>query len=174
MRIIAKPDNGEFFPNEPLYAKVIPDDGQLLRHLETNLNATRKFVLSIPKEKMTFRYAEGKWTISEVMMHLVDLERIYTYRALRFARNDKTVLPGFDDKTFAFYSNANAREISHILSEFEAVRKSTIALFDGLDDEALLRKGTANGNPVSVRALAYHIAGHELHHVNIIKERYLD
>ena len=113
---------------------------------------------------------KGKWTIKEILGHI---ERICAYRALRFARNDATELPGFDQDLFARNSGANQRDMTDLLSEFVTVRQSTITLFNSLDDLALMRTGVADGNQVSVRALAYHIAGHELRHVSIIKERYL-
>ena len=127
----------------------------------------------LPKARLLHRYAEGKWTIKEILGHIVDDERIYVYRALRFARNDSTELPGFEQDHYAQYSEANKREITDLLDEFALVRRSTIAFFKSLDNTALMRTGVANGNRVSVRALAYHIAGHELHHMNIIRERYL-
>jgi uncharacterized damage-inducible protein DinB len=151
----------------------LPDDGLILAHLENNLRSTKKFVASIPKARLLHRYAEGKWTIKEILGHIVDDERIYVYRALRFARNDSTELPGFEQDHYAQYSEANKREITDLLDEFALVRRSTIAFFKSLDNTALMRTGVANGNRVSVRALAYHIAGHELHHMNIIRERYL-
>lgn len=122
---------------------------------------------------MLLRYAEGKWTIKEILGHLIDDERIYSYRALRFARNDSTELPGFDQERYAEYSDANNREINDLLDEFTLVRQSTIALFKSLDDAAFMRSGVADGKRVTVRALSYHIAGHELRHMNIIRERYL-
>jgi uncharacterized damage-inducible protein DinB len=173
MKIIKKPVDKEFQANEPMFAKLIPDDGLLLKYLMTNLETTKVFILSLPGNKLMYRYAEGKWTIKEVIMHLIDMERIYTYRALRFARNDQTVLPGFDSDQYISFSGANDRYISGLLDELAAVRHSTIKLLNGLTDDALLRSGIMNGNPVSVGALMYHIAGHELHHINIIKERYL-
>ena len=103
----------------------------------------------------------------------MDDERIYAYRALRFARNDQTELPGFEQDDYTKFSRANERSIASILEEYEAVRNATITLFDGFPEEAFLRTGIANKNAVSVRALANHIAGHELHHLNIIKEKYL-
>ncbi len=106
-------------------------------------------------------------------MHIIDDERIYAYRALRFARNDETELPGFEQDDYVLYSRANERSIENILGEYEVVRSSTIALFDSLPEDSCLRMGIANNNKVTVRALAYHIAGHELHHINIIKEKYL-
>jgi Protein of unknown function (DUF664) len=96
------------------------------------------------------------------------------YRALCFARNERTELPGFDQDDYIAFSNANDRSLDNILQEYEAVRHATIALYDGMDEQSLLRQGTANNNKASVRALGYHIAGNELHHLNIIKEKYLD
>ncbi len=173
MKLIAKPADHEFQINEPIYAKLISDDGQLLKHLKDNFAATKTFILSIPKNKLTYRYAEDKWTIKETIVHLIDMERIYTYRMLRFARNDQTILAGFNHRHYILFSGANNRNVSDLLEELEAVRNSTIALLSGLTDDALMRSGIMNNHPVTVRALAYHIAGHELHHINIIKERYL-
>jgi uncharacterized damage-inducible protein DinB len=116
---------------------------------------------------------KGKWSIKEIMVHITDDERIYGYRALRFARNDHTPLPGFEQDGYIAFAGANNRSITDIMEEYEAVRRSTIALFNGLDEEALRRSGVANDSKVTVRALGYHIAGHEMHHINIIKEQYL-
>jgi hypothetical protein len=103
----------------------------------------------------------------------MDDERIYAYRALRIARNDKTPLPGFEQDDYVPYSKANERSLKNIFHEYTTIRKATISLFSSFDKTTLLRRGVANDHEVSVRALAYHIAGHELHHMNIIKERYL-
>ena len=173
LRVIEKPREAEYPAYAHIYSDLLPDDGLILAHLENNLRSTKKFVASIPKARLLHRYAEGKWTIKEILGHIVDDERIYVYRALRFARNDSTELPGFEQDHYAQYSEANKREITDLLDEFALVRQSTIAFFKSLDDTALMRTGVANGNRVSVRALAYHIAGHELHHMNIIRERYL-
>jgi len=173
MKTITKPPDKEFQANEVIYAKAIPNDGLLVDHLLSNFKATKNFILSIPVDKLLLRYAENKWTIKEVVMHLIDMERIYSYRMLRFARNDQTILPGFDAEKYVLYSGANERAISDLLNELEAVRYSTIALLEGFADQSLLRTGIMNGHPVSVRALAYHIAGHELHHIRVINDRYL-
>jgi uncharacterized damage-inducible protein DinB len=172
-RIIEKPKKGEYPEYASMYINLIPDDGRLLNHLWKNFEFTKKLIQSLPPEKLLHRYAEGKWTIKEILVHIMDDERIYAYRALRFARNDKTELPGFEQDPFAFYSNANERSIESMNEEYEAVRLSTITLFDSLSDEALLRSGVANKNESTVRALGYHIAGHELHHINIIRNKYL-
>jgi uncharacterized damage-inducible protein DinB len=173
LRVIGKPEEGEYPAYAHIYIDLLPDDGLILKHLDDNLKSTKKFVASIPKARLQHRYAEGKWTIKEILGHLVDDERIYVYRALRFARNDSTELPGFEQDHYAQYSEANKRDIKDILDEFTLVRQSTIAFFNGLGDDALMRTGIADGKRASVRALAYHIAGHELRHINIIKERYL-
>jgi uncharacterized damage-inducible protein DinB len=174
MKIIEKPSNNEFQANEPKLGKLIPDDGLLLSHLSENIQKTKSFILAIPVSKLMYRYAENKWTIKEVISHLIDMERMYSYRMLRFARNDQTVSPGFDAENYVLYSGANEREIVDLLAELEAVRNATILLLNGLTKKALLSSGNVNGYPVTVRALAYHIAGHELHHISIIKERYLN
>ncbi len=173
MKKITKPQAGEYAPYTIMYIGLLPDDGLVLQHLQNNLQATKALILSLPEEKLLYRYAEGKWTIKEILAHLSDDERIYAYRALRFARNDKTELPGFEQDDYARYSGANARTREDLLEELATVRNATISLFESFGDEALLRAGMADGKIMSVRAAAYHIAGHELRHINIIKERYL-
>ena len=172
-RNIQKPAAGEFPPYASMYIDLIPSDGRLLTHLWNNLQVAKTLIQALPPDKHLYRYAEGKWTVKEILVHIIDDERIYGYRALRFARNDKTELPGFDQDPFAFHSKANERTIESILEEYEAVRMSTIALFDGFSDDVLLRRGIANNNEATVRALGYHVAGHELHHLNIIRTLYL-
>lgn len=120
-----------------------------------------------------YAYEQGKWTIKELLVHMIDTERIFCNRALRFARNDKTDLPGFDHDIYVSHSNANERNLADIMNEFDLVRAATIALFKGFSTEMLNQKGTANDNPLTVMAIGYIIAGHERHHVNILKERYL-
>jgi uncharacterized damage-inducible protein DinB len=173
MRSIAKPQEGEFPPYAHMYIRLMPGDGLLLKHLRDNFIAMKQLIFSLPQEKLNYRYAQNKWTIKEILVHIIDDERIYAYRALCFARNDKTELPGFEQDDYALHSRANERSLENILEEYEAVRNATIALFNGLPEDSLLRMGTANNNKATVRAMAYHIAGHELHHMNIIKEKYL-
>ena len=172
MKLISKPVSGEYPPYASMYIDLLPDDGLVLQHLEENLKKMQYFILSLSENKLDFRYAIDKWTIREMLVHIIDDERIYSYRALRFARNDKTELPGFEQDDYTVYSKANNRTIESILEEYESVRRSTLSLFKNLPEEAFLRSGTANNNPVTVRALIYHIAGHELHHMNIIKRNY--
>lgn len=172
-RTIKKPQPHEYPVYASMYISLLPADVEILKHMETSLKSVPKFLNSISKSRLNFRYAEGKWTIKEILAHLIDDERIYVYRALRFARNDSTELPGFDQDPYAEHSNANKRELKDLLAEFAAVRKSTLAFFNSLDDAALSRSGIANGNRSTVRSYPFHIAGHELHHINLIKQRYL-
>ena len=117
-------------------------------------------------------YAQGKWTIKDILQHLIDCERIFNYRALTFARNDKTELPGFEENDYARETNANKRSLDELISEFVNVRKSTMDLFAAFDENMLMRMGKCNDRSVSVLALGFVIAGHELHHARIIRERY--
>lgn len=156
-----------------MYIGLLPDDGQVVKHLQDNLTTMIEFIRSFPAEKLTYRWAEGEWTIKEILGHIVDDERIYCYRALRFARNDTTELSGFEQDDYVIYSGANERDLEEILAEYRAVRQATITFFNSLEDKALTRAGVANGHLMSVRAAAYHIAGHELHHLHSIRQNYL-
>ena len=118
-------------------------------------------------------YAPGKWTVRDLIQHLSDCERVFAYRALRFARNDKTTLPGFDENTYAEHTGANTRPLEQVLEELKLVRKSTIALFDTFDEEALRRTGIMANSELPVLALGFTIVGHQIHHFGILKERYL-
>jgi uncharacterized damage-inducible protein DinB len=122
---------------------------------------------------MNYKYADNKWTIKDMLLHIVDAERVFAYRALRFARADNTNLPGFEHNDYVDRSNANYRSKSSLLNEYNAQRASTIQLFTNFTEEMLLQTGIASGNPMSVRALGFVIAGHEIHHCHIIKKHYL-
>lgn len=175
MRTIPKPDKSEYPEYAEMYIKLVPEDGSVLKHLENNFQAVKNFIYALPEEKMLYKYSENKWTIKEILVHIIDDERIYAYRALCFARNEKQFLPGFDQDSYTRYSGANERDLNNIFAEYEAVRRATISLFNGLPKDALLRKGVGSTtyHSATVRALAYHIAGHEQRHINIIKEKYL-
>jgi uncharacterized damage-inducible protein DinB len=174
MRVIPKPAEGEYPPYAIMYIKLIPD-GQVLKSLHDNFLAARELISGLPEKTLYYRYAPGKWSIKEVLVHIIDDERIFAYRALRFARGEQQNLIGFDQDAYALQSHADERSLDSIFEEYEAVRRSTIALFNGLPEESLTRmgKGTGTFNNATVRALAYHIAGHEQHHINLIRERYL-
>lgn len=170
--LIPKPLPGEYPAYADMYIRLLPDDGKLLLHLQNNVQQVKQFIYSLPAEKLLYRYAAGKWNIKEILVHIVDDERIYAYRALRFARNDATQLPGFEQDDYVLASGASDRSLESIFEEYEAVRLSTLSLYKSFDQVSLLRSGIANNNRATVRALGYHIAGHELHHLHIIKERY--
>lgn len=141
--------------------------------LEDNFNKTLEFYESIPESELTYRYAEGKWTIKDIIQHLLDTERVFTYRALCFARKEPVALPGFDQDNYLANSNANERGKEGLINEYKAVRRASVALFAGFTDDMLKQLGIASGSPMSTRAAGFIIIGHETHHCNIIKERYL-
>ncbi|MFK7946322.1 MAG: DinB family protein [Saprospiraceae bacterium] len=148
-------------------------NGNIVNILKENHEVTQQMIQNIPTEKANYRYADGKWSVKEVLLHLVDVERVMSYRALRFGRNDKTDIPGFDHDNYVPNSDAENRTIADIAVEFQAVRNATIEQFKHYNSKIMDRIGTANNGVCSVRGLAYIIAGHELHHRRILKERYL-
>jgi uncharacterized damage-inducible protein DinB len=173
MKFIPKPEPGEYDPYTIMYIKLLPDDGMVLQHLYNNRQMIDKRLMSLTPEQWMYRYAEGKWTIKEILLHIIDDERIFAYRALRIARGDTTPLPGFDQDPYVVTSRANERSVESLLEEYASVRHATLTLFGNLPDDVWMRSGVANNHAVTVRALVYHLAGHELHHLNIINEKYL-
>ncbi len=171
MRTITRPAVGEYAPYTTEYFDRVPDD--VLDHMERCLDTTVRFFQAIPPELLDQPHAPGEWTVKEILQHISDDERIYAYRALRFARNDLTELPSFDQDVVAAHSEANVRSLDQLLHEYRTVRSSTLSLFAGFPASALPRTGAANGNPMSVRAAAFHIAGHEAHHLDSILGNYL-
>jgi uncharacterized damage-inducible protein DinB len=167
-----KPESSEFGANYAEYISRIPA-GDVIGRLETQLEDTLKLVGDLSDEKADYRYAPGKWSIREIIGHLCDAERVFTYRALRFARGDKTPLPGFDENEYMRHAPYDGVPLADLLSELTSLRRATIHFFSNLDDSALMRSGPANGVETSVRALAYIIAGHEHHHQETIRTRYL-
>ncbi len=155
------------------YVNLVGDAEQLVEALRKGKTNTVTFFNSLSREQLEIRYAEGKWTPKEVLLHLIDTERIFTYRALRISRMDTTPLVGFDQDDFVLTSFANNRSISSLLSEYESVREASISLYENLDAERRAIIGTASESPLSPRAAGYITAGHEKHHITIIKERYL-
>jgi uncharacterized damage-inducible protein DinB len=164
-------------PNEyaEYYSQYIKQSGNanLLNVLKESAQALNSLFETISDEKMNYKYADDKWTIKDILLHIIDAERVFAYRALRFARADKTNLPGFEHNDYVGVANANGRSKASLLNEYNAQRESTIQLFSNFTDEMLMQIGVASGNPMSVRALGFVTAGHETHHCNIIKERYL-
>lgn len=146
---------------------------ELVEELEICLHDFIRFVQNLPMDKFDYRYAEGKWTIKEIIQHIIDTERIFAYRALRISRNDSTPLPGFDENYFAQNTNGNSRSIQDLLMELSAVRHSNLLLFKSFSEEQLLSKGIASDQPISVRAIGFMIIGHQKHHQNVFLEKYL-
>lgn len=144
-----------------------------IRVLESLVLDFKALLSGVPDEMEDFRYAEGKWSVKEVVGHIIDTERIMCTRALCIARGEKQPLPGFDENEYVVAANFNKRTLYDLSHEFGFVRESTLALFKTLSEEDLDRRGTANNNTVTARAILYIIAGHQLHHVGILKERYL-
>lgn len=149
------------------------DNVHLIEELEISVHTLIKFVQNIPMDKFDYRYAEGKWTIKEILQHLIDCERIFSYRALRISRNDTTPLPGFDENEYVKNTSADNRSIQDLLTEMAVVRQSTLSLFKSFSAEQLACKGTASGKEVSVRAIGFIIIGHQMHHQKVFQERYL-
>lgn len=167
-----KPTAGEYAPDYEKYVSLVTEDN-VIEAMTSSLNDTLTLLRAVEEEKGNFTYAEGKWTIKELVGHICDGERIFAYRALRFARGDKAELQGFDQDPYIENGNFNAATLKELLDEYELVRRSNIALFSRFTDEAWQRTGVASENEVSVRALASIMVGHERHHVEILRSRYL-
>jgi len=154
------------------YIDLVEGD-EVLKGLRQSSKQFKKLLKKIPKNKIDFAYAPGKWTIKELLQHVIDAERVFSYRALRFARKDPTPLPGFEEKEWAANAQIDNRKWSDLVEEFESVRKSTELLFESLKADQLLASGTASNHSINVLGLGYVCSGHVFHHINIIKERYL-
>ena len=148
-------------------------DKTIIESLESAQDEFECVLRNLPDNKHSYSYATGKWTLKELIQHIIDTERVFCYRALSFARNDQTSLPGFDQDVFVDNAAANNRDYYDLLDEMKVLRKSSIQLFKSFSKEALLRIGVASDNKMSVRALGYLFSGHQIHHINIVKERYL-
>ncbi len=170
--VIVRPGTDEFPPYFGTYINAV-SGSDALPVLTAQRASTAAFLAGIPETRAGFRYAEGKWSLREVIGHLSDTERIFAYRLLRFARADQTPLAGYDENSYVPAGQFERRTLADLAGEFTAVRDATLALVGGLDDVALARRGEANGKPMTARALAWIIAGHEAHHLRVIRERYL-
>lgn len=160
---------GDYYKN--YIALVYHDD--LIEALEHSIETSDQFWNSIPEEKGSCRYTEGKWSIKELLQHIIDTERIFSYRAMAFARGERTALPGYEENEYADKCLADSRSLKEMVEELILVRKSTIALFKSFDESVLDNQGNASGSNLSVRAAGFIIVGHEIHHMNVVKERYL-
>jgi hypothetical protein len=171
-RTAAPPESNEFAPFFGRYVSLVTG-GNILETLEKQIQQTQSMLSSVDEERANYRYAPGKWSVKQVIGHLADAERVFAYRALRIARNDKTPLAGFEENDYVSHGPFEHCTLANLVDEYAAVRKATVQLFRALDEAAWERRGIANKDEVSVRALAYIIAGHELHHRRILEEKYL-
>jgi uncharacterized damage-inducible protein DinB len=168
---IPRPEPGEYLEYYDRYISKVPHDVDAVTALERQLPTINQLARLTP-EQAAFRYADGKWSVRQVVGHLSDAERIFCYRLLRAARNDRTAIEGFDENMYVETANFDARAIGDLAGELAAVRAGTLALLASLDEAMLTQTTTANQALVSVRALAYIMAGHTVHHLGILKERY--
>jgi len=163
----------EYAPYFEQYIKLVNQNKSILENLIDSQTDFESTLRNTQSHRHMYSYAKGKWTLKQVVQHLIDTERVFTYRALCFARNEPNSLPGFDQDIFSTYDNANIQNFKDLLDDMAGVRKSSIALFKSFSEEALARKGIASKQEISVRALGYLFSGHQLHHLNSVKERYL-
>ncbi len=168
-----RPSAGDFLPYYGTYIDRVPD-GDIVDTLEKQIAGTLSLIKSIAEADGDKRYAPEKWSIREVLGHVIDGERIFVYRALRFARADATPVPGFDENAYVKNAPFSNVSLASLADEFEHVRKATVHFFRNLDEASFSRRGTANGAEITVRSLAFIIAGHESHHMNVLRTRYLN
>jgi hypothetical protein len=169
--VVGRPEASEHSPYFGRYISLVTD-ADILTVLDTQWKETGALLRGLSEKDGAHRYAPDKWTVREVVGHMNDTERIFAYRALRIARADKTPLAGFEQDDYVLAGGFEKRTLTDLREEFDAIRKSTLFLFRGLEEAAWVRQGTASDNLLSVRALAYMIAGHELHHRRILLEKY--
>ena len=169
---LSAPDASEYAPYFAKYVTLVAGT-DVIAALEDQPRETVSLLSSLSEEQGDFRYATDKWSVKEVLGHLIDCERVFTYRALRFARHDETPLASIEQDDYVRYSGCAERHLADLIEEFVSLRRATIWLFRSLSPDAWTRRGTASGNPVTVRALAYITAGHELHHRRILQEKYV-
>ncbi|HZF38922.1 MAG TPA: DinB family protein [Blastocatellia bacterium] len=169
---MTKPDSTEYAPYFEKYVSLVHEE-EIVVTLGKQIESTLSLIRGLSAAQGDHCYAPGKWSVKEVIGHLIDAERIFAYRAMRFARNDATPLPGFDENSFVANAGFGSRSLADLADEFEHTRKSNVYLFKHLDGDSSLRRGAANNDEISVRAIAYIIAGHELHHMEILRTRYL-
>ena len=169
---MSRPQSNDYAAYYARYIDKVKADS-LQQAIQTYSGEMLNFYNSLPEAKADYRYAEGKWTIKELFLHVIDADRIFAYRALRIARNDQTPLPGFDENAYVPQSFAGERSLWSLKDEFTAVRRATDLLLLSFNEEQLARQGTASNQPVTVNALGFIIYGHLLHHKSILEERYL-
>ena len=148
-------------------------DGDIVETLEQDTPETLEFLRSIPESRFGYRYAPGKWSVKQIVGHLADGERVFQYRAWRFSRGDTTPVPGFDENLYVDNAPFDDVSMPDLIGEFESLRRASIHLFSSMTEEMFARRGVANGSEISVRAIAFIIAGHVTHHMGVLRDRYL-
>ena len=169
---LQRPSDTEYSDEAASYVALVPEN-DVMKVLREQVESVRKIISGISEEQELFRYAPEKWSIREMVGHLSDGERVFGFRAFTFARGDAAALPGFDENDYVRQSNSDQAQLQDLLAEFIALRQSNVMMLEQLKEEAWERVGVANGNPVSVRAIVWIMAGHVRHHLNILTERYL-
>ncbi|MEW6701774.1 MAG: DinB family protein [Bacteroidota bacterium] len=167
-----QPNKDEYAAYYQTYVEKVPE-GNIIKILKKQTNEVKKLFKNVSKKKSLFRYSPEKWSVREVLGHIIDTERIFAYRALRFARSEQKDLPAFDENEYIRQSNYHVIKLANLVDEFCALRKSNLLMLKNFSDEMWLRKGTANNNSFTVRAMAYIMAGHVNHHLNVLREKYL-
>jgi uncharacterized damage-inducible protein DinB len=167
-----RPASTDYSPSFAAYVGLITEDEDILTVIESQSVEMQKLLASLDEEKARHRYAEGKWSVREVLGHMIDSEQIMAYRALSIARGETESLPGYDENVYVENAKFDAWKLGDLAEHYALVRRSTVLLFRNLPDEAWERRGTANENPITTRALAWVIAGHERHHRNTLRDRY--
>lgn len=169
---MSRPLTSEYAAFYETYVSKVPED-DLTAAFRKHTAALLAFLNKVPAKKWDHAYAPGKWTVKQVLQHMIDTERVFAYRALNFARKDPNPLPGFDENEFADVARVEHREWNDMVEEFQFIRNASDHFFRALNQEELSRTGVASGKPVSVRALGFIIIGHAIHHTEVVKERYL-
>jgi hypothetical protein len=169
--MISKPGVDEFAPYYLTYVSLVPEE-EVLPSLQSQIGVLQKVIASVPPGRETYRYGPGKWSIREVLGHIIDAERVFGYRAFCITRGEQASLPSFDQNQYVAISQYDTRPLPELFAEFDLVRRSNLAFMNGLNEETTKRKGIASNNPITVRAIAYILVGHVRHHVNILDRSY--
>ena len=168
-----RPDQGDYPSYEEAYIKTV-EGNNILKALEKQLISIPEFLNSIPEDKGKYSYAEGKWTINQVVEHFIDTERVFAYRALCIARGEEKTLPGFEHIDYVNAANSNNRELVDLIEEFRKVREANLSLFKSFSEDIFKKRGNVDDYNITVNAILYLFAGHTNHHINILKEKYLN
>ena len=167
-----RPNKNDYKPYQEEYIKTVEGDN-ILKVLEVQLKTIPEFLSSIPEDKGLYSYSEGKWTIKELIEHMIDGERIFAYRALSIARGETQILPGFEQDDYVKEAHSNNRKLSELVDEFRKVREANLFLIKSFTEDDINKRGDVSDYQITVNAILYVMAGHANHHVNILKEKYL-